>query len=606
MAPVDPVDPSESGAGFSAFLHAVASAPPPDRAYAPGAVVGEQVRISRPLFESGDVRTYLAVGPQGDVALVRQPALAPDDHQRRIEAWASDELDGRVRVTWAETVGDDVVLGCVPVPVGTLRSWLEAGPHAWSEVVTRIGPVAHALRRSHDCGVSGFCIDADGLWLGLDGRVRLPPPVPGRDDRRAEDRAQLRALVRAAVGPEVQLPRDLVRDREADRNPTASLARTLGRARPRLWPWAVAALAVLSAAAWWGRPEPAAEPTPVVGQVRLPEERDARDRWKYALMRVDAGGPTAHARVEALAQEDIPGHVALLRARLAEETSEWMGEIERASGVHTDDARLLTEVRLEQADVALRRGALLEADRRLSEARSHATRTTPAPALGLQRLRWELEMCSRNADPDIPAIRTAFARATAPSLQRVAVQRVLAKALEARGRLREALEQHAALLAEPRADMARLRLPTHLARAHLFVILGKAADADRELDAAQRDISTDGERAATDLGRAAVARIRGDRDAAIASLDRAAVVLEDAPVLVQHVDLGFERATWLLHRGAFVEARAELSAALSLHDRLRGADARSRMPLEDAYRRALEQNAELMTSSPPSHASASL
>lgn len=604
MAPVDPVDPSESGSGFSAFLQAVASAPPPDRAFAPGAVVRDQVRISRPLFESGDVRIYLAVGPQGDVALVRQPALAPEEHRHRIEAWASDDLDGRVRVAWSDTVADDVVLCCVPVPVGTLRSWLEAGPHAWREVVMRLGPVASALLRSHVAGVSGFCIDADGLWLGLDGRVRLAPPVPGRGDRMAEDRAQLRALVRAAVGPEVQLPRDLVGDRESDANPTVSLARALGRTRPRLWPWAVAAVAVLSAAAWLGRPVPKAEPTPVVAPPRPPQDRDARDRWKHALMRVDAGDPSAHARVDALGQ-DMPGHVALLRARLADDAGGWTREVERASAVHADDARLLAETRLEQADVALHRGALLEAHRRLAEARSHAARTTHAPVLGLQRLHWELETRSRDADLDIPAIRTAFSRASAPSLQRVAVQHVLAQALEARGRHREALEQHGALLAEPRADMARLRLRTHLARAHLFVVLGKATDADRELEAAERDVSTDGERAATHLGRAAVARRRGDRDAAMAALERASGALEGAPARIQHVDLGFERGAWLLHGGRFGGARAELSAALALHDSLCGVDARSRLPLEDAYRRALEDNAGLMTSSPPSHASAS-
>lgn len=600
---MDPDDPSESGSGFSAFLQAVAAAPPPDRAYAPGAVVRDVVRISRPLFESGDVRIYLAASPEGDVALVRQPALDPRAHQQRLDAWAHDSHEGRVRVTWSDIVDTDVVMTCLPVPVGTLRAWLDAGPHPWPQVAARLGPVAKALVRSHAVGVSGFSIDADGLWLGLDGHVRLPPPVPGRGDHRAEDRAQLRALVRAAVGSDIQLPKDLVGDRDADPAPTESLARAFERVRPRLWSWLIGAAAILVGAAWWGRP--ASTVAPVVTPARASDVHATHDQWKHALMRVDAGDPTAHEKVDALAREDMPAHVALLRGRLADDAQRWEEHVEHASKLPADDARLRAEIGLERAGVALHRGALLEAYVWLAEARTHAARTTDAPALGLRRVEWELQSQSKFARLDTPAIRAAILRASAPSLQRVEVQSALARALEAEGLPGQALEQHAMVLNEPRAQIARLRVRTHVARAHLLVALARPGDALQELDLAEPDLSTAVERAALHLARASVARAQVDRGAANDALTRAAAALAELPPCVLHVDLAYERAAWMLRAGTFSDARAELSAALSLHDALRGVDARSRVPLERAYRNALEDDAALMTSSPPSHASAS-
>lgn len=599
MEPEDTVNPSASDTGFSAFLQAVAAAPPPDRAFAPGATVGDGFRISRPLFESGDAEVHLATGPSGDVALLRRRGADLRAHAPLIAAWAREHAEGRVRVGWHDRVGSDVVLACTPVPVGTLRGWLDAAPHPWAEVVARLGPLAHALARAHAAGLRGFTVDADHVWLGLDGRVRLPPPEPGGESR--EERAQLRALVRAAVGPGVALPRAFRRDVS-----TQAMAAALTRGRTRSWPWAVAgvALALGGFGAFRVTTEAEAPKAPFVAEPAAPDP-PRRELWTRAAMRVDAGDAGASALVEALAQVPMPAHASLLRARLAGDAATWEHEVRRAASLPCDDLAVRAEIALERADLALHRGGLLEARRWLALGRRWADATPDAPRAALQRVEWSIEAEARGAQTDLRAIRAARDRASAPSLRRAELQALEAEVLAATGSQWVAVEQHQTVLEEPRADLARLRLEHRLARAHLLAQSERPVDAARLLDGLERDATTPRERASVALGRAAVARVRGDAPAASRALERAEDALGDRVDVDAAVDLAFERALWRLHAGAFNDARDLLSLALARHDALRGLDARSRGPLELAYRRALREDPALMTSAPPSRASAS-
>jgi|GEM_PF-3656678 len=604
MASEDVPDCSDPEDGFSAFLQAVAAAPPPDRAFAPGSLVAHRFRVARPLFESPSGSVYLAGSEDGDVALLRRPGPARD-HALDAAPWAS-EAPGRVRVIWQGAVDDEALVACVPVPVGTLQTWIDAGPHRWPEVSRRLAPVAVALAEAHAVGIA-VGVDARDVWLGLDGQARLVPPADGAGPTPAGDRAALRRIIADALGGAETMPRALRGDRPGDPRPSMTLARALTRRIAVRWTWvgagAVALSVVLGALALRSSPEPAAQTRAAVPATR---GLTALERWSSAVAHVDAGDPRAFALVEALASEPGSGsQVALLEAELADDAMAWLASIDRAAGLGSTDAGIRLEVALAAGEAALFRGALLQAHWWLARAETETGAGVAGSLHSAQCLAWAVEAQRRAPTVDASAVRLKIERASAPSSRRVALQRVLAALLAAQGQPDQALAQYRVVLADPRANVARVRTDVSLAVTHLLAQRGDTEEASAQLGVALAGASTAMEHASIQLADAMLARLRGDAEAAERALRKAELWLRGQRGSLAGLDLRYERATWLLEASAFGEARVLLRETLERHDRLRGTDAQSRVPLERAYQRALEERAGLMTAAPPSRASAS-
>lgn len=602
---------SEGGPGFSAFLLALAAAPPPERGFASGAEIGPGYRVSRSLLELGeDLKVYLAAGEEGEVALLRRVSVPEADaHLDLLARWSKAQGPGRVAVLWSGAVGADVVAACHPVPVGTLRPWLDAGPHSWPEVCAQLGPLAASLAVAHVAQVHGFSFDADELWLGLDGRARLTIPEPSGSP--AMDRENLRALARRALGATGSLPPRMRDDRAQDASPTQTLARGFRRPRRRIWGWVGVAVALSLAVALvlvlgGGEKER-------YDDAGLHQAPSTGDTWTRIASRVDAGDRDAAALVDSFERDGgsdprVQAQAALLRVQLAPDAARRDDAVARAidAGVKLHgDASVRFALALLLADAALDRGALLEANVHLSRARRWASEVQAAALRPLERLSWAVANAGRASTVQPGAVLRASDRLSSPSLDRVELRILLAGVWAAHEDPAMAQSQLTAVMGVPRAQLPRLQFEVLVARAHLAVQRGRFDDASSALSAAEPHGTTAAERGALGLAWASMARSRGDRASANAALEGVAKALAGLPGHGLQVDLHFERALWSLHADEAAEALDHLDAALSLHDRLRGVGARSRVPLERAYRRALQGETALMSEAPPSRASAS-
>lgn len=602
---------SEGDAGFSAFLVALAAAPPPERGFASGVEIGPGYRVSRPLFETaGGIKVYLAGGEDGDVALLRRVSVAEVDPYLEVLArWSKHRGVGRVEVLWAGSAGADVVAACHPVPVGTLRAWLDAGPHSWPDVCAQLGPLAVSLAAAHDAQVHGFSFDVDELWLGLDGRARLTLPEPLGSP--AQDRENLRALARAALGSTGSLPMRMRQDRPQDASPTQTLARAFRRSRWVVRVWVGVAMIVGAAGLLALALREAAPKT--YDDIGLHQAPSTGDTWTRTASRVDAGDRDAAVLVEAFERDGgadprVPARAALLRVHLAADGAARQVAVQRAidaAAQMPNDAGVQFAVALVQADAALDRGALLEASVHLSRARRWTGQVQEAAQRPLERLSWAVSNAARVSPVQPREVLRATERVSSPSLDRVGLRILLAEVWAAQDDRAMALSQLTAVMGVPRAQLPRLQFELAVALAHLTMQLGRLDDASTALDAAGLHSTTAPERASLWLARASLARSGGDRASARSALDGAAEELYGLPGHGLHVDLQFERAVWSLHAGDAGDALDRLDAALSLHDALRGPGARSRVPLERAYRRALQGDTALMGEAPPSRASAS-
>lgn len=602
---------SEGGAGFSAFLVALAAAPPPERGFAAGTEIGPGYQVSRPLLEtSGDIKVYLAGGEDGEVALHRRVSVPEvEAHLELLSRWSKFRGPGRVAVLWFGAVGADVVAVCHPVPVGTLRAWLDAGPHPWPDVCAQLGPLAVSLAAAHAAQVHGFSFDADDLWLGLDGRARLTVPEPLGSP--AQDRENLRALARAALGSTGSLPMRMRHDRPPDASPTQTLARAFRWRRRWVWGWAGVAVAMSVAAALaLALRGGTRERYDDLGLHRAPSTGDT---WTRIASRVDAGDRDAAALVDSFERDGaadlrVQAQAALLRVHLAADAATKRAAVQRAIDAAAElrnDAPVRFAVALVRADAALDRGALLEANVHLSRARRWGRQVQEGAQRPLERLSWAVANAARVSPVQPGEVLRASDRVSSPSLDRVALRILLAEVWAAHDDRAMALSQLTAVRGVPRAQLPRLQFEVTVALAHLAVQRGRLDDASSALDAAEQHTTTAAERASLWLARASVARGGGDRASASAALDGAAEELAGLPGHGLHIDLQFERALWSLHTAEVGEALDGLDAALSLHDSLRGPGARSRVPLERAYRRALQGDTALMSEAPPSRASAS-
>ncbi|MBV1860658.1 MAG: hypothetical protein KUG77_19750 [Nannocystaceae bacterium] len=597
---------SQGDAGFSAFLQAVAAAPPPEREFASGEEVVPGYRVSRALFGSPrGTKVYLAAGASGDVALLRQVSVtALEQHLVLLARWSKLRGPGRVEMVSAASAGEDVVVVCRPVPAGVLRSWLDAGPHAWPEVCARLGPLAVSLAEAHAAQVYGFSFDADALWLGMDGRALLTVPEPVGSP--AQDRENLRALALAALGATGSLPARVRRDRPHDLSPTQTLARGFRLRRRRVGVWVGVGVAALLASALH---EPASD---VYDDVGLHQAPSVGDRWTRAASRVDAGDGDLAVLVDAVEKQGGAGprvraRAALLRVRLAEDTAARQIAVRRAVGAaaHTQDPVVRFALALVLADEALQRGALLEAKVHLSRAGRWTGRVQDAARRPLQRLSWAVANAARVSPVRAREVIQASQRISPPSLDRVGLRILLAEVWAAQDNPGMARSELTTITGTPRAQLPRLQLELSVALAHLAMQRGRLDHASRVLESAGVHATVAAERASLWLARASLARLRGDRASAMPAIHEADGELRTLNGQLLHVDLQFERALWSLHMGDADGALDRLDAALSLHDALRGLGARSRVPLERAFRRALQGDTALMSEAPPSRASAS-
>ncbi|MGH1347397.1 MAG: hypothetical protein ACRBN8_37910 [Nannocystales bacterium] len=603
-----PITSEVDDGGFSAFLHAVAAAPPPERGFATGAEVGPGYRISRRLpRNSEDSKVYLAGGEDGDVALLRRMGVRDvAAYLELLDRWSEGEASGRVALLWAGSSGhEEVVVACDPVPAGTLRAWLKEGPHPWSAVCARLGPVASALAAAHDVDVYGFSFDPDSLWLSLDGRALLTLPEPSGTP--ARDRDNLRALARAALGDSGSLPSTMRSDRPGDPKPTRTLARGFGLARRRRLRWAglatSVAVSVLFAVALHEPRSRTYDDAPLLQAPRTAET------WTVIASRIDAGDVDAASLVDAFEHDGhrdpvVRARVALLRVHLADDAAGRHAAIQRAvaAAEQTQAPGVRFSTALVQAEEALDRGALLEAQAHLSRARRWTTWVGGASRRPLRRLSWTVDNAARVSSVRAPEVMRASERLVSPSLERVALRILLGNVWAAQGFRAMALTQLSAVTGVPRAQPAWIQFELAVASAHLAIPLGRLDDASSALDRADAHSTTASERASSWLARAFLARCSGDRVSAEFAIDEAVGELGTLEGHGLQIDLRFERAAWLLHGGAPAAALDELDAALTLHDAIRGPGARSRVPLELAYRRALEGDTRLMSEAPPSRA----
>lgn len=530
-------------------------------------------------------------------------------HLEVLARWSKYRGPGRVEVLWAGSMGPDIVAVCQPVPAGVLRAWLDAGPYPWREVCAKLAPLAEAMAAAHAANVDGFSFDADDLWLGLDGRALLTLPRPSGSP--AQDRENLRALASAALGPNASLPTRMRRDRPHDPSPSQALAAGFSRPRWRVSRWVVAAVGAAAAASLVGAAlyAPASATYDDAG---LHQARSTGDSWTRTASRVDAGDRDAWALVDAFEHgggEDprVRAQAALLRVRLAEDGAARDIAVQQAvvAAARTKAPGVRFSAALVQAEEALGRGALLEAQVHLVRARRWTDHVQDAARRRLQRLLWTVENASRASPVRPHEVTQASERLVSPSLERVALRSLLVAVWAARDDRAMALSQLNAVMGVPRARLPRLQFEFSVARAHLAMQLGRLDDASMALDRANVHCTTGAERASLRLARASLARVRGDRASANPALDGAAEELHGLEGHGLSIDLLFERAAWSLHAGAVDDARVQLDAALALHDTLRGLGARSRLPLERAYRRALQGDTRLMSEAPPSRASAS-